>query len=442
MEGFVELGQRLLAAVVRLFLNPLYYAGIILVILQYRRQIKLERKLFSTRLHSLIGETWRAALWGLAGGVSASVLMAVVGASVQPEAVWLLWGAALVLMLFRVRYMCLAYSVGIVGMASALADLAPHVSDADSVPWQLLRMLQQIDVPTLLAMVGVLHMVEALLIRTQGTRMAMPMFYQGKRGKIIGGYQLQGFWPAPLFLIVPMAGGSDVSLPWTTLLSGGLWNSGWTVLSLPVMIGFAELTLLGAPKAKARLSSGWLAAYGVLVLLLAVAVRYWPPLAFISALLCILLHETLIWYSQWVEEGRSPYFVHDERGLRVLAVLPNSAAEELGIVPGEIVHKVNGMQVRRREDLHQALRLNSAFSKLEILNLQGEVKFASRPLYANEHHQLGLILAPDEEAQYYMEARQPSLLGYLSRGLTGLANKPRPRSPEPPASSGTTKDLS
>lgn len=439
MEGFVELGQRLLMAVVRLLLNPLYYAGIILVVLQYRRQIKLERKLFSTRLHSLISETWRATLWGLAGGAIASVLLAFVGAAVRPEAVWLLWGASIALMLFRVRFMCLAYSVGVIGMVSALASLAPSASDAGPGLGQLLRVLQQIDVPALLVIVGVLHLVEALLIRKQGTRMATPMFYEGKRGKIIGGYQLQGFWPAPLFLIVPMAGGSDVPLSWPTLLGGDLWNGGWTVLSLPFMIGFTGLTLSGSPKAKARLSSGWLAAYGVLVVLLGLAVHYWTPLAFISALLCILMHETLIWYSQWIEERRSPYYIHNEQGLRVLAVLPRSAAAELGIEPGEIIHKVNGMRIRHREDLHQALRLNSAFSKLEIINLQGEIKFASRPLYANEHHQLGLILAPDEEAQYYLEMRQPSLLGYLSRRLVGLAQKPHTSSR--PASD-MQKDLS
>lgn len=438
MEGFVELGRRLLEAVVRLLINPLYYAGIILVVLQYRRQIKLERKLFSTRLHSLIGETWRAALWGIAGGAIASLLMAFLGATIQPEAIWLLWGTMLVLMLFRVRFMCLAYSVGIIGMVSALAALVPIAGDAAGIG-PVLRALRGIDVPTLLAMVGVLHVVEALLIRTQGTRMATPMFYEGKRGKIIGGYQLQGFWPAPLFLIVPAVGGSGASLPWSTLLAGDLWNGGWTMVSLPFMIGFAELTLTGSPRAKARLSSGRLAGYGVLVVLLGAAVHFWSPLAFIAALLCIVLHETLIWYSHWIEEGRSPFYVHNERGLKVLAVLPHSAAAELGIEPGEIIHKVNGSRIRTREDLHQALRLNSAFSKLEIVNLQGEIKFASRPLYANEHHQLGLILAPDEDAMYYVETRQPSLLGFLSRRLVGLAHKPQSK----PLSAGDMqKDLS
>lgn len=419
----MELLQRLLMAVVQLVLNPFYYAGIILVVLQYRRQIKLERKLFSTRLHSLVGETWRAVLWGALGGLGASIVMAFLGASIRAETTWLLWGAALVLMLFRFRFLCLAYSVGTIGMLAALAALVPESAQPEGLG-PLLQTVKQVDVPTLLAIVGVLHVLEGIFIRMQGTRMASPMFYEGKRGKIIGGFQLQGFWPIPLLLIAPLSGGQGTALPWPTVFGGPGPDAGWTVLSVPFLIGFAELTLSGSPQGKAKRSSVWLIGYGLVVVLLAVAVRFWGPLAFIASLLCIVLHEALIRYSRWIETKRTPLYVHDERGLKVLSVLPRSAAAELGVVPGEIIHKVNGMKVRQRAELHQALQLNSAFTKLEVINLQGEIKFLRRPLFANEHHQLGLILAPDEQAMYYVETREPSILGYLSRRLVGLARNP------------------
>jgi hypothetical protein len=423
MDVAVELLHRLPAAAVRLLANPFYYAGIVLVVLQYRRQIKLERKLFSTRLHSLIGETWRAALWGAVGGLGVSIVMAFLGAAIRPETLWLLWGAALILMMFRIRFLCLAYSAGAIGMLAAIVSFVPEAAQPDALG-SFFRAVRQVDVPTLLAITGVLHVLEGILVRTQGARMAMPMFYEGKRGKIIGGFQLQGFWPIPLLLIAPLGGGSDASLPWPTVLGGSGQGAGWTVLSLPFLIGFAELTLSGSPSDKAKSSSIRLALYGVIVVLLALGVHYWKPLSFLASLICIVLHEMLIGYSRWIETKRAPLYVHNDRGLRVLAVLPGSAAAELGIVPGEIVHKVNGQQVRNRDELHQALRLNSAFSKLEVINLQGEIKFVSRPLYANEHHQLGLILAPDDEALYYVETRQPGILGYVGRRLAGLARNP------------------
>jgi hypothetical protein len=423
MDVAMELLRRLPSAVVRLLANPFYYAGIVLVVLQYRTQIKLERKLFSTRLHSLIGETWRAVLWGAAGGLGVSIVMAFLGAAIRPETIGLLWGAALILMVFRVRFLCLAYSAGAVGMLAAALSLVPEAAQPDGLE-PFFRAVREVDVPALLAIVGVLHVLEGILIRTQGARMATPMFYEGKRGKIIGGFQLQGFWPIPLLLVAPLSGGGEAALPWPTVFGGSGPDAGWTVLSLPFLIGFAELTLSGSPRDKAKRSSFWLALYGLVVVLLALVVHYWKPFAFAASLCCIALHETLIWYSSWIEKKRAPLYVHNEQGLRVLSVLPGSAAAELGIVPGEIVHKVNGQRVRHRADLHQALRLNSAFSKLEVIDLQGEIKFVSRPLYANEHHQLGLILAPDEQALYYADTRQPGILGYAGRRLAGLMRNP------------------
>jgi hypothetical protein len=248
------------------------------------------------------------------------------------------------------------------------------------------------------------------------------MFYESKRGKIVGGYQLQGYWPVPLFVIVPMAGGSTLHLPWSTLLNGDAWNSGWTVLSLPFMIGFAELTLSRLPRDKAHLSAAWLVGYGAVVFLLAVAAHFWEPATFAAALLTIALHEALIWYSNWSEGKQPPFYVHNEKGLKILAVLPSGAAAELGLQPGEILHKVNGVRIFSRADLHQALQLNSAFCKLEVLNLQGEVRFLQRALFAGDHHLLGLILSPDEEALYYVETKQTHIIAHLRKKLIGLLN--------------------
>ncbi len=83
------------------------------------------------------------------------------------------------------------------------------------------------------------------------------------------------------------------------------------------------------------------------------------------------------------------------------------------------------MIVRSREQLHQALRLNPAFCKLEVLNLNNMSKFAQRAMFSGEHHQLGIILAPDEEALYSVSEDKINLLTYFRHRLSGLkSNKP------------------
>lgn len=411
--------NRFAGAVLELLVQPFYYIGILFVILQYRRQILLERKLFHVKLHSLLNETWRTLLWGIAVGFCASVVMAFAGASLLPDTVILLWIISFLLIMVRVRYLCIAYSIGILGVIHSALKLFPQFTASHEGEWWLQPFIG-LHMPSLLALVALLHLAEALLIRWQGARSASPMFFQGKRGKLIGGYHLQGFWPVPLFLVVPLEtdGGA---LPWAPLLGGDLWTSGgWTILALPVVIGFAEMTMTRLPSSKTRWSSGMMFIYSAAVLLLAIGAEIWPIVTIGASMLCIILHEMLIWHSSWQESQEAPLYVHDPRGLFILGIIPSSAAEEMGIQAGEVIHAVNGVKVKTKEQLHQALRLNSAFCKLDIINLEGQNKYLKRALFSGEHHQLGIILAPDQDAQYFVGLKQTHMVTYFRIKLSGL----------------------
>lgn len=425
MNWVMELGVQGLHALLQLFMHPFYYAGILFILLQYRRQIAFERKLFSTKLHSLLSETWRTVLWGWIGGIAASVVMAGVGATIEPEAVILIWLISLLLILIRVRFLCWAYAIGVIGVLQAIVLAVPALQDSSASWAWFTAPLLAVNMPSMLALIAILHLVEAMLIRRQGARFGTPMFFESKRGKIVGGYQLQGFWPVALFLLVPVQNGGVGPLPWTPLLGGDLWNSGWTVIGFPVMIGFTEMTMSRLPKEKVKVSSNWLVLYSAALLLLAGMTALWPALTAAACLLCIAMHEALIAYSRWDEAKRAPLFVHSSKGLKILGILPGSPAEEMGLVVGEIVHKVNGVPVRTKQELHLAMQQNSAFCKLEVLNLAGESKFLKRAVFSGDHHQLGIILAPDQDALYYAEEKQTSIWAYFRRKPAGLNNNKR-----------------
>lgn len=423
MTVATELMSRGLHALAQLLVHPFYYIGILFIVLQYRRQIAFERKLFSTRLHSLLSETWRTVLWGWAGGLLASAAMAFIGATIDPGAVVLLWLISLALIFIRVRFMCWAYAVGVIGIVQTVAAAFPGLERSEGVIGSLAQSLLGLNVPSMLALVAVLHLVEAVYVRRQGHRFGTPMFFESKRGKIVGGYQLQGFWPVVLFLIVPLQGGGGPALPWTPLLGGSLWANGWTIIGFPVMIGFAEMTMSQLPRDKVRISARRLALYAAALLGFAALAAWLPWMTLPAALVSIGLHEALVWFSRWDEARRQPIYVHSEKGLTVLGILPRSPAEEIGIQVGETVHKVNGQRVRSKRELHQAMQQNAAFCKLEILNLAGESKFLKRAVFSGEHHQLGIILAPDQDALYYAEEKQTHMAAYLTRKLTGLLTR-------------------
>ncbi|MFU1797165.1 PDZ domain-containing protein [Paenibacillus azoreducens] len=395
MEVALELLWHWTDALVQLLLQPFYYISVIFMMLMYRRQVLLERKLFHVRLHSWGWQTWRTLIGGLAAGICVSIAIAFLGISLSVEAVACIWIVAILLMLLRVRYLCFAYSIGLLGVIQFILGFFPELQ-LPGVAGTALETVNGLDIPALLALVAVLHLAEALLVKWQGAGFANPVFMESKRGKLVGGYQMQTYWPLPLFLLIPAQTGGAL-LPWTPLLGDG-WSAGFSMAALPVVIGFSEMTQSMLPQVKANKTFKRLLVYSVVLLAFSLLSAWWKPLTIAAALVSILVHEGLLWYSRMEEQHSSPMFVHPQRGMKILAVIPGSPAESMGIKAGELIVKINGISIRTKEEMHAALRKNSAFCKLEVQNLQGESKFCQRAIYAGEHHQLGVILAPDPDA--------------------------------------------
>ncbi|MEK5550907.1 PDZ domain-containing protein [Paenibacillus sp. FSL L8-0689] len=405
LEWALQWGWSVLNACLYLLMQPFYYISILIVALGYRRQMLLERKLFHTKMHSWASETWRVVWSGLLAGMALSVLGMFVSVHLNPASIVCLWVATLLLMLVRVRYLCLAYSVGLLGVVQFFLNVASGWQPVGALGTSVTA-IRGLDIPALLVLVAVLHVAEALLVRWQGGKAATPLFVEGKRGRLVGGYRMEDLWPIPLLLLVPTQGG--FMLPWTPLF-GGDAGTGYMLAALPVLMGFSSVTLGQLPRQKAVLTSNRLLLYSVALLLLSLLAAWWSPLILLAALFSFLAHEALIWYGNMEESRLSPMFVHPEQGMRVLAVLPDSPATAMGILPGEAIYRVNGIVVNTRAELHQALRINSAFCKLEVRNLQGESKFVQRGMYDGDHHQLGVVLAPDADASWAVSLQPASI---------------------------------
>lgn len=414
-----------------LLTTPYAYIGLLLTMVFVRRQIQWERKLFHTKLHSYVGGVLRMLIGGLAAGAIASMVMVGFGTVLTPQALIWLWAVALVLMLFRLRFLCFAYATGVLGVLQAAVSLVPQgwlasgggeASNAQSWLSPIVDSLAAIHIPSLLALTAVLHLLEAALVRFQGEALAMPLFLEGKRGKIVGGYRLQGFWPVPLALFVPASVISDtgaahgLSLPWTPLFgSADPWSGGWTLLAFPMIIGFTEMTKTKLPKHKLRSASALLLVYGGVLLVAAVGAQFVSWLILPAALIGIALHEALIWKSRFDESSAPPLYVHDGQAMMVLGTLPGSPAAELGIVTGDRLYRVHGKRVTNKAELHDAIRINPAFIKLEIMDQRGEIRFLQRALYAGDHHQLGILLAPDDDAPVFVESKERTMLGHITK---------------------------
>ncbi len=415
-----ELLMTLLNGLANFFLNPLLYLFLLFIYLHYRRQMIMERQLFSVRIQSPFVQTLRSIGMGLVGGLIASVLSCGLGMIVRIEDVWMLWVIAIVLAVIRLRFLCLAYATGVLTLLHIIAQFFPNLAQIQGIGqvWQWLLEVQPLP---LLGLVAILHLVEALLVRWNAGRDASPLFIGGKRGRIIGAYQLHSFWLTPLFILVQMPAGTGVTgalFPGWPLFAPD--SASFGLLLIPAVTGFSDLTQTMTARRKAKELSAQLALYSIVLLALTYAAAWVPLLSLLPALFAFAGHEALGVYSKWREEKLSPYFIQSSKGIKVMAVLPQTPAEVMGIRAGEIIIKVNGIPVREKEQLYPALQVNPAFCKMEVLTYDGEVKFVQCAIYAGNHHQLGIVVVPDATTQHFVDIRRASVVQLIKQRLQKL----------------------
>ena len=221
-------------------------------------------------------------------------------------------------------------------------------------------------IATLMALVAILHLVEAALIFVNGYHGSSPMFFKHKSGKVVGGFALRKFWPMPTIALVGLVvagSGADwqtVAMPdWWPVFRAGMEAPEGHVLMymlfpLVVALGYSDFVQTELPKAKARRSAGMLLAYSLVLLALALAANAYPVLSILPVLFAPLGHELVILWGQWREQNRQPVF-HGEDGVMVLSVYPDSPAENMGLRVGDVIKSVNGVEVGDLSQLVQEI---------------------------------------------------------------------------------------
>lgn len=394
---FVELGKGFFGNL----LTPFFYAAILLVYLQYRRQVGLERHLFGVRVTSPEMQAVRSLGFGAIGGVAATLLISGLGIVLNPADFAYVWGVAIFLTLFNLRFICFAYAGGILSVVSLILNTLPEYN----IDWNWLagayEDLRALSIPHLLSLVAVLHLIEALLVALQGNEGASPVFVQSRRGRLIGGFILQKFWVIPLAAVAVTGTSSFNTPPWWGVLPL-IGAQGLQILPIPAVLGFSSLALARHPREKAIRTARWLALYALILLGLSIGGGYVPALLWLAALYSPIAHEVLVWWEMVDEKVSQPLFVNPLHGLRILALLPGSLAESMELKPGEIILKANGVPVNTPFDLHFAINQNPAYIKLEVIDENGGIRFVGKPRFSGDHHGLGLILTPDESAKEYV----------------------------------------
>lgn len=406
MRPFVDLGLAILRLLPSALLEPSYalafWLVVLLVFFQYRRVAGMEERLYGFVKNHPGHQTILAAAQGLAGGLVGSFILVFVGVSLSGAGVQYLLPVALLLYLLSPRLMCFSYAGGIVSVLYLLFGF-PRVS-----------------VASIMALVGILHLTESLLIWLSGHTCATPVVIRNQRRELVGGFSLQKFWPVPIVVLVLLAVpdasqlGGLIQMPdwWPLLRTDRLVDPEKAVYALlPVMaaVGYAEVAITGLPRLVSRRTAVSLAGYSLALLALAVLASRSAPMEWAAALFGPLGHEMVVRRSLRREMRGEPWLRPGGQGVKILDVMPGSPAAEMGIRPGDTLVGINGEPVYARHQVQEILSEPYLWLELSLRRPDGRFE---RVVWRGQVERLGIIPLPGpgegEEAQV-RPARSPLL---------------------------------
>lgn len=384
-----EILIELVKGIGRFFLHPSVYITLLFSILIGYVRVKRERRQFRTRLLWGWTETKKFLLDGLIWALIISVVSVVVGLVIPNSWLWV-YSAWMILfiLLFTYQFGSAIYAIAL-GTATIYA-MYTYGWSFDLFSWTIsgLDILQNGIVPIAI-IAGLLLIVEGVLIQKHGASQASPKLVMTARGVEAIVYHVKRLWLLPILLIIP----GDVIptyLPYWPQFSLG--ETTFSLVLFPFVIGFQQ-------KSQHSLPIHFFAGYGKIVWQLGIVITiiaafgYFEPLVSAIALLVGVIARLLITIIKYQQEKTGNYAVSPQsNGVMIAGVLSGSPAEKMGLLIGERIVKVNGQKVENEQELYEAVQINAAHCRLEVLDSNGELRLRQHILFRHDHYRLGLIL--------------------------------------------------
>lgn len=382
----------LLSATGKLFWNPLFYYLFFLAAVLGVLRVKRERRNFHVRVQDAYFELRQLFPLGIMIGLGASILIVTAGLVIP-------LGAVVLFALFTFLWsltgrMRLISPVYIVGAAFFALIFAAGRTLPIPIFAKVFTGLDGKIYPTIGILMAILLVIEGILILRNGSKATSPKLIKSKRGQSVGIHEVKRLWAVPMFLLIP---GDAITLPldWWPVFSFG--GQTYSLLLVPFAIGFHQQIQAQLPKEAVQLFGKRVITLGVLTLLLA-SIGYWIPLATIAVVAFAMIgRETLTLRQRISEENMPFYFSKRNHGVMILGILPHSPAEKMALQVGELITKVNGTTVYNEKAFYEALQRNRAHCKLEVIDVNGQIRFVQRALFEGEHHELGALFVIDEK---------------------------------------------
>ncbi|KZE38374.1 hypothetical protein AV656_05515 [Bhargavaea cecembensis] len=386
---FQEIMIELLHGAGKFFMNPLLYIILLFSVLLGYTRVKRERRHFRVRVdeglaefRGLLKQSWLAAL---------VLSLIIAGAGLVVPKGWLVLFCGFMLaavLLFRYQAGAPIYTAGLAALAYWLLGRYDVATDWPVIGWTYAGITGE-EAVTITVIAGLLTAAEGLLIRKYGARDASPFLLETARGLQGAAYRTKRLWMLPLLFAIPGGPIGEMLPYWPQFTLGG---TSYYLIFIPAVIGFEHTAKHILPEqvyggyGRAVFATGLGVAAGALLGL-------WEPLAGWAVLAIGLIVRMVIAIKAVVQENKGNFAVSPRSdGVVVAAVLPESPADKMGILPGETIRKVNGITVTDERELYEAIQVNAAHCRVEVLNREGELRLCQHVIFRHDHHRMGLLV--------------------------------------------------
>ncbi|WP_214810569.1 PDZ domain-containing protein [Exiguobacterium sp. s127] len=373
----VELFDGIGWTVISLIASPILWLAILVSVVIGIRRVRRERNLFRSKSRDQRTDIFETLLPGLLVGIVLSAISLSLQVTVSP--------------VFIVAFTALAAVTLVIGVVRFNLPLWP-LSVLALIGWfvtdERMDGIKEVDATTLLLLASLTLLAELALVAWRGQKQLSPSLVLSKRGRFIGGLSANKLWLIPLLVIVP---GSSLE-EWFPRFAFPEYVP--LVLFFPLGFSFLFTGKLPAELMRPLIRSRVITLLLAVLLTLGAYVTNREEWLFGLPLL-LVLHIILHQRVKRLNRSATPIFLNGKRGVVILGTFPGLPASEMGLVPGEAIYKVNGDFVDSETSFYEAIQKHKPYLRLEVMNHNGDVRFAQRAFYEQDHHELGIMFVSE-----------------------------------------------
>ncbi|MBO1911178.1 hypothetical protein J4G37_41110, partial [Microvirga sp. 3-52] len=195
---------------------------------------------------------------------------------------------------------------------------------------------------TVAIIAGLFLLAEGLLVSRYGSKDTSPFLKKTKRGLYATVFKTKRLWLLPVLFLVP----GDIIpayLPYWPQFTLG--EAAFTFIPIPLIIGFSQVIRSSYPNIAFPKIGRGIISLGVVVLALGIG-SIWMPILGVAALIIGVAGRVVLSIVASIKERGGAFVVAPKStGVVIAGVIPDSPGDKMGLLPGECIRSVNGLNV-------------------------------------------------------------------------------------------------